>query len=35
MNNALPDFNQFLSNPVKSTIFLSPITKEILEILIN
>ena len=28
MNNAPPDFNQFLSNPVKSTIFLSPITKE-------
>ena len=34
MNNAPPDFNQFLSNPVKSTIFLSPITKEeILEII--
>ena len=34
MNNAPPDFNQFLSNSVKSTIFLSPITKEeILEII--
>ena len=34
MNNAPPDFNQFLSNPLKSTIFLSPITKEeILEII--
>ena len=34
MNNAPPDFNQFLSNRVKSTIFLSPITKEeILEII--